>query len=47
MGDPRGGLVELGPIGDVTDLTFTIGVSPWRPGPSYGRVANGPGAAAV
>jgi hypothetical protein len=47
MGDPRGGLVELGPMDDVTDLSFEMSVSPWRPGLSYGRVTNGRGAAAI
>jgi hypothetical protein len=47
MGDPRGGPVDLGPIDDVTDLTFEMSGSPWWPGLSYGRVANGRGAAAV
>jgi hypothetical protein len=47
MGDPRGGLVDLGPIDDVTELTFKRSVSPWWPGLSYGRVTNGRGAAAV
>jgi hypothetical protein len=47
MGDPRGGLVELGPIDDVTDLTFEMSGSPWWPCLSHGRVANGRGAAAV
>jgi hypothetical protein len=47
MGDPRGGLVDLGPIDGVTDLTFTISGSPWWPGLSYGRVVDGRGAAAV
>jgi hypothetical protein len=40
MGDPRGGPVDLGPIDDVTDLTFKISVSPCPPCLSCGGVAS-------
>jgi hypothetical protein len=41
MGDSCGGLVDLGPMDDVTNLTFETSVSPWPPGGSGGRVARG------